>query len=251
MAAVRLVARLDIKAPHVIKGIHLEGLKIVGDPGALARAYYQQGIDELLLMDVVASLYQRNTLFSVVREVASEVFVPLTVGGGLRSLDDIHTALRHGADKVAINTMAVKNPALLTQAARKFGSQCIVLSVEAKQVAAGQWEALTDNGRERTGLDVLTWVQQACALGVGEILLTSVDQEGTMAGFDLPLLQQVARVVEVPIVACGGAGNARHVSTAIRTAQVDAVACASLWHYQRSTVTELKHALRAADIEVR
>ena len=248
---VRIIARLDIKAPNVIKGVHLEGLKIIGAPDVLAKQYYQQGIDELLFMDVVASLYQRNTIFPMVQAVAQEVFVPLTVGGGIRSLDDIHTALNNGADKVAINTMAVKQPDLLAQAAKAFGRQCIVLSVEAAKREAGQWEVLTDNGREKTGMDVLSWVRQAQDLGIGEILLTSVDQEGTMAGFDIDLLTAVSAQTDVPVIACGGAGNSQHLSDAITAASLEAVACASILHYDKITVAALKQSLSEQNIEVR
>jgi imidazole glycerol-phosphate synthase subunit HisF len=251
MPLVRIIGRLDIKAPNVIKGVQLEGLKVVGEPAQLARRYDQLGIDELLFMDVVASLYERNTIFSIVQAVASEVLVPLTVGGGLRSLDDINLALRSGADKVAINTMAVRRPELLAQAAQMFGSQCIVLSVEAGQRGRGQWEVLTDNGREKTGKDVLQWVTQAQDLGIGEVLVTSVDKEGTRQGFDIPLLQAIAERVSVPVIGCGGAGTIAHVVEAVTQARLEAVSIASLLHYQLATVAQIKQGLQAAQCEVR
>jgi cyclase len=206
---VRVIARLDVKGPNVIKGIHLEGLRVIGSPGALARRYYAEGADEILYMDVAASLYGRNNILSVVEETAGEIFIPMTVGGGIRSIDDIVAALRSGADKVAVNTAALARPEFLREAAQAFGRQCIVLSVEAKRRGPGQWEALTDNGREITGVDVLDWVVEAERLGVGEILLTSVDREGTRRGFDMELVTAVRERVEVPVIACGGAGGGR------------------------------------------
>src|SRR4051794_2997384 len=174
--SVRLIARLDIKGPNLIKGIHLEGLRVIGDPQLHARRYYEQGADELIYMDIVASLYGRNSLHDIVRRAVHDVFVPLTVGGGLRSAEDVRDMLRAGADKVAINTAAVKRPELIRESARKFGSQCMVLSIEAKRVGEERWEAYTDNGRERTGLDVVEWAKRGVELGAGEVLVTSVDQ---------------------------------------------------------------------------
>lgn len=248
---VRLIARLDIKGPNVIKGIHLEGLRIVGKPKSLAQRYYDQGIDEIIYMDVVASLYGRNNIFEEVRDAASDIFVPLTVGGGLRSLGDITTALRSGADKVAINTAAVRNPQFIRQASEAFGSQCIVLSIEAKSRGTGKWEVLTDNGREQTGRDVIEWVQEAESLGAGEILVTSVDMEGTKKGFDHALTQAVRSCVQVPIIACGGAGTKDHVKNLVKGNQVDAVCCASLFHYEIETPISLKNWLASQNIPVR
>lgn len=244
MSNLRLIARLDIKGSNLIKGIHLEGLRVVGDPQAFARFYYESGIDELLYIDSVASLYGRNNLREIIKSTAQDVYVPMTVGGGIRSIDDVREILRSGADKVAVNTAAVRNPELITQVAQRFGSQCMVLSVEAKRTPTG-WEAYTDNGRERTGVDVLEWCERACALGAGEILLTSVDQEGTCRGFDLDLIQSVGRRVEVPIIASGGAGAAVDVGRAAR-AGANAVAVAHLLHYRKFTVA----ALRSAALEV-
>jgi cyclase len=245
----RIVARLDVKAPNLVKGIHLEGFRVIGSPEAHSLAYYEQGADELLYMDIVASLYQRSNIVDLVARTASQVFVPLTVGGGVRKVEDVHALLRAGADKVAINTGAVHNPALLREASRVFGSQCIVLSVEAKRTGAG-WEAYTDNGRERTGLDVIEWVKRAIDEGVGEVLLTSVDREGTRRGIDVELVKAVAPCVSVPLVVCGGVGTTADVVDAVR-AGADAVAVASILHYREAAVGDIKTALSAAGVRVR
>ncbi|WP_299069855.1 imidazole glycerol phosphate synthase subunit HisF [Accumulibacter sp.] len=251
MKKIRLIPRLDIKGPKVIKGIHLEGLRVVGDPQEFARRYYDQGADELLYVDVVASLYGRNSLHDIVQSAARDVFVPLTVTGGLRSVDDVRLMLRSGADKVGINTAATKRPELIREVARKFGSQCMVLSIEAKQVAPGRWEAYTDNGREKTGLDVIEWVQRGVELGAGEILLTSVDREGTREGFDTNLVAAVSAVVPVPVIASGGMGCLEDVATVVREGAADAVAMADMLHYGRATIAEIRAAARAAGLTVR
>ena len=247
----RLIARLDIKGENVVKGIHLEGLRVVGAPGVLAERYYRQGIDEILYIDSVASLYGRNNILSMVQRAAENIFVPLTVGGGLRSVEDIVDALRHGADKVAINTAAIARPALIEQGAEAFGSQCIVVSIEAKRRAPGKWEALTDNGRETTGVDVLEWVVEAERLGAGELLITSVDRDGTCRGFDIELLREVRARVEIPVIASGGAGESRHVASVLRDADVDAIACGHIFHFEKLGVADLKRDIRAAGFEVR
>lgn len=247
----RLIARLDIKGANVIKGIHLEGLRVIGAPGDLARRYYEDGIDEIVYMDTVASLYGRNNILPVIEEAARDIFVPLTVGGGIRTVDDIVAALRAGADKVAINTAAIARPDFLKEAAETFGSQCIVLSVEAKRRGPGQWEALTDNGRERTGVQVLDWVAEAERLGIGEVLVTSVDCEGTRRGFDHELFRAIRSSVSVPVIGCGGAGRVEQVIDAVVRDGLDAVACASLLHYGHASVPEIKTALREAGVPVR
>ena len=247
----RLIARIDIKGPNVIKGVHLEGLRIVGKPGEMARRYYRDGIDEIVYMDAVASLYGRNTVFNVVKDAAADIFVPLTVGGGLRSLDDIVAALRSGADKVAINTAAVNDPDFIRQSSEAFGSQCIVLSVEAKRRGPGEWEVLTDTGRERSGRDVLDWVVEAQRLGAGEVLLTSVDAEGTRKGFDTDLIKAVHGLVGIPVIACGGAGKAEDVEGLMRAGTADAVCCASLFHYEVATPSSLKRHLADAGLPTR
>lgn len=249
--ASRVIARLDIKGPNLVKGIHLEGLRVIGDPSEHAVRYYQDGIDELIYIDIVASLYGRNNLVDVVERTASEIFVPLTVGGGIRKLEDITQLLRAGADKVAINTAAIHRPALISEASRTFGSQCIVLSIEAKRRPGGGWEAYTDNGREKTGLDAVEWARRAVDLGAGEVLLTSVDKEGTRKGPDLELIAALGPTLGVPVIACGGVGNIDHVRDGF-LAGADAVAVAALLHYKLETVASLKQGLRdRGGIEVR
>jgi cyclase len=250
MRHLRIIARLDIKGPNLIKGIQLEGLRVVGDPHEHALRYYEQGADELLFIDIVASLYQRNNLSDIIKRAADRVYVPITVGGGIRSLDDVSTMMHSGADKVAINTAAIARPALLGEVARRYGSQCMVLGVEAKRVAPGKWEAYTDNGRERTGRDVVDWVREAVSRGVGEILLTSVDQEGTRKGFDLPLVQQVCDAVSVPVTASGGFGKPEDIA-AVAATGVSAIAVADALHWKRMTLPEIKQHAIAAGLDIR
>ena len=221
---VRVIPRLDIKGANLVKGIHLEGLRVLGQPGAFGRHYYESGADELVYMDVVASLYNRNSLIEFVQRISREVFIPLTVGGGLRSLDDIRDVLRAGADKVSLNTAVVKDPGLVKRASRRFGSSTIVVSIEAIQHENGTYESYTDNGRERTGLDPVD-------LGAGEILLTSINREGTGKGYDLELTRNVADRVGIPVIACGGAGRVEDVAEVIQEGRADAVCTASLLHY--------------------
>ncbi|CAI6084375.1 imidazole glycerol phosphate synthase subunit HisF [Cohnella sp. JJ-181] len=240
---VRLIARLDIKGPNLIKGIHLEGLRVVGDPQQFARKYYEGGIDELIYMDTVASLYGRNNLSEIVKYTAENVFIPLTVGGGIRSADDVTHMLRMGADKVAINTAAVNRPELIREVSQKFGSQCMVLSIEAKRVGPDRWEVYTDNGREKTGLDVVEWAIKGQELGAGEILLTSVDQEGTRKGYDNRLVRAVSEAVSIPVIASGGLGEPAHLSDVIRQGKADAVAVADALHYDRLSIERLRQAV--------
>ncbi len=251
MRNVRLIARLDIKGPNLIKGIHLEGLRVIGSPAAYALRYYRQGVDELIYMDCVASLYGRNHLADIVSSAAKDIFVPMTVGGGIRSVDDATQILRAGADKVAVNTAAVATPQLITDIARQFGSQCMVLSVEAKQVGLDRWEVYTDNGRERTGLDVVEWVKQGVACGAGEVLLTSVDREGTRKGFDVALVKAVTSVVSVPVIASGGMGSTDDMLDVVKAGAADAVAMADALHYERITVNEVRAAARTGGLRVR
>jgi cyclase len=251
MAALRIIARLDIKSPNLIKGIHLEGLRVMGPPQPFAQRYYEAGIDELIYMDIVASLYGRNNLVELVRKTARNVFVPMTVGGGVRSIEDVRELLRAGADKVAINTAATKRPELITEVARRFGSQCMVLSIEAKRVRPDVWEAFTDNGREYTGRDVMEWVKEGVERGAGEILLTSVDQEGTRKGYDLELVRRVADAVPIPVIASGGLGDPQHLVDVVREGHADAVAIADALHYKRHTLDEFRTAAQAAGIPVR
>ncbi|MGQ0684318.1 imidazole glycerol phosphate synthase subunit HisF [Bradyrhizobium sp.] len=250
MSNVRLFARLDVKGPNLVKAVHLEGLRVMGDPQEYARRYYEQGADELIYIDIVASLYGRNNLTEIVRRAAHDVFVPMTVGGGIRSLEDVRDLLRAGADKVAINTAAVKRPELVTEVSRRFGSQCMVLSIEAKSQGQGTWEAYTDCGRERSGLDVVDWARRGVELGAGEILITSIDREGTRKGFDLPLVKAIASAVSVPVIASGGYGETRHLAEVVSQG-ADAVAFADALHYGRTTIPQLREAARAQGLKVR
>ena len=227
----RVIARLDIKGPNLVKGIHLEGLRVMGDPAEFAKMYYLEGVDELFYMDVVASLYERNGLTDLVSKTAKEVFIPLTVGGGIRSLADIKQALRAGADKVCINTGAVKSPELIRQASQSYGSSTIVAAIECVKQSNGKYFAVVDNGREETGLEVLEWAQKLVHLGVGEIVITSVDREGTGEGLDLDLINLISSKVPVPVVAHGGVGKISDVVAGYQ-AGADAVAIASVLHYQ-------------------
>lgn len=251
MSNIRIIPRLDIKGPNLIKGVHLEGLRVIGDPQKFALHYYEAGADELVYMDIVASLYGRNNLSDIIQRTADQVFIPITVGGGIRSVDDARHILRSGADKVAINTAAIGRPALITEVARKFGSQAMVLSIEAKQVAHGKWEAYTDNGRERTGLDVIEWVQRGVELGAGEVLLTSIDREGTRMGFDIDLVRQVSKAVPVPVIASGGMGTVDHFIEVAQKGLADAVAMADVLHYNRMQLSEIRVAALKAGLAVR
>ena len=223
----------------------------MGSPNEYARLYYQQGADELIYMDCVASLYGRNSLRDIVESAAQDVFVPMTVGGGIRSVDDATALLRSGADKVAVNTAAVANPELISDIAQRFGSQCMVLSIEAKQIGAARWEVYTDNGRERTGLDVIEWVRRGVALGAGEILLTSVDREGTRRGFDVALVRAVTAEVSVPVIASGGMGTPQDLVDVVLQGEADAVAMADILHYRRAAIGDIRAVAQAAGLHVR
>jgi len=234
METPRIIPRLDIKGPNLVKGIHLEGLRVLGKPERFARLYYQQGADELYYQDAVASLYGRNSLLEIISLTAQEIFIPLTVGGGLRSLEDIAQVLRAGADKVAINTAAVERPALIKEAAQRFGSSTVMVSIEAIRLGPGRYEAYTDYGRQGTGVDALEWALKAVELGAGELMVTSIDREGTGQGFDLELIRAVAQSVPVPVIACGGAGKLEHVSQAFSQGRAQAVSLASILHYRHA-----------------
>lgn len=242
---------MDIKAPNLIKGVNLEGLRKIGDPAAFAKKYYEAGIDEIVYMDIVASLYERNSLGDIVSSTSEEVFIPITVGGGIRSLSDVENMMRCGADKVAINTAAVKRPELISDIAKTFGSQCMVLSIEAKQTAQGKWEAYTDNGREKTGLDAVEWAKHGVSIGAGEIFLTSVDREGTRKGFDLKLIRQISDSVSVPVIASGGMGNVEHLVEAVNVGHANAVAMADILHYNRMSLADIRSVAISANIAVR
>lgn len=250
MKNVRLIARLDVKGANLIKGVHLEGLRVIGDPQKHALKYYFDGADELIYMDVVASLYGRNNLTNIVEHTANNVFVPITVGGGVRSVEDARKLLRSGADKVAINTAAVERPSLLAELADVFGSQCVVLSVEAKQQDDGRWIAFTDNGRENSGKDAIDWIVEATAMGIGEVLLTSIDKEGTNKGFDLALVKQASAVTNVPIIVSGGMGNVEDIQSVVNCG-ADAVAMADVLHYNKLTLTEIHRQSRDLGLHVR
>ena len=249
--ALRLIARLDIKGANLIKGIHLEGLRVVGDPQIHAAKYYQDGADEIIYMDTVASLYGRNNLIDVVSRATEHVFVPITVGGGIRSVEDARTLLRAGADKIAINTAAIKDPKLISQLSDVWGSSTIVLSIEAKKTGDNKWEAYTDNGRERTGLDVAQWAETGAKLGAGEIFVTSVDQEGTRKGFDCELVAEITKRVEIPVIASGGFGSLDHLSQLVKTSKPTGVAIADSLHYNRYSFEQIRSFCLANSISTR
>ena len=231
MKVTRIISRLDIKGPNLVKGIHLEGLRVLGKPSDFAKYYYENGADELMFMDVVASLYERNSLHDIISETAKQKFIPITVGGGLRSISDIREVLRVGADKVCLNTAVIKDPELIRKASKEFGSSTIVVAIEAIKEENGKYLAYTDNGREYTGIDVFEWAQKVDDLGAGEIVITSVDKEGTGQGYDLNLISKVSNLVSRPIIAHGGAGNKQHVVDLIKEKSADAVMLSSLFHY--------------------
>ena len=250
MRIIRLIARLDIKAPNLVKSVQLEGLRKLGNPNEFACRYYEQGIDEIYYEDIVASLYERNSLLEIIEKTTENIFVPITVGGGLRSIDDVSAVLRVGADKVAVNTAAIKRPSIISEIAQRFGSQCIVLSIQAKQQGDG-WEAYYDNGREHSGRDAVEWARQGEDLGAGEILLTSVDREGTAKGFDLELIQAITEEVNVPVIASGGMGNLSDLDAAVRQSRADAVAMAHVLHYGIYSVAEIRSYCIGQDIQMR
>ena len=229
--ALRIIPRLDIKGPNLVKGMHLEGLRVLGKPESFAKFYYEQGADELFYQDVVASLYGRNSLQDIVSRTAKEIFIPLTVGGGIRDINDVENILKAGADKVSINTAAIENPELISASSRMFGSSTIVASIEAIEQPNGDFMAFSDNGRNSSGFEVITWAKELEQLGAGEILLTCVDQEGGGKGFNLPLAKQICSAVNIPVVIHGGAGSKNHVLDLTRDVQVSGVAIASLFHY--------------------
>lgn len=246
---VRLIARLDVKGHKLIKAVHLEGLRALGMPQDFARQYYEQGADELIYIDLVASLYQRSISPDIIRSAAEVIFVPMTVGGGIRNIDDVRRLLRVGADKVAVNTAAVLRPNLITEIANEFGSQCMVLSIEAKKHAGG-WEVYTDNGREASGLDAVGWAKKGVELGAGELLITSIDQEGTGRGFDNDLVSSISEVVNVPIIASGGYGGKEHLQE-ITDAGADAIAFADVIHFGKSTFSDLRESAKSLGIGTR
>jgi imidazole glycerol-phosphate synthase subunit HisF len=249
---IRLIARLDIKGENLIKGVHLEGLRVVGSPSDYALDYYKQGADELIFMDVVASLYGRNHLGETIRSVSDNVFIPMTVGGGIRSVQDAIDILNCGADKVAVNTTAVAYPKLVSEISSCLGSQAMVLSIEAKEIGKSKkWEVYTDNGRESTGMNVVDWAKRGEELGAGEILLTSVDREGTRKGYDLSLIKAVTDVVTIPVIASGGMGKLDHMVDAVIDSKANAVAMADIIHFKRTTFADIREVANDAGLKVR
>jgi len=248
--SIRLIARLDVKSPNLVKGIQLEGLRKIGDPNLFAKKYYDQGIDEIYYEDIVASLYDRNSIIDIIKKTTQDVFVPITVGGGLRSVEDVGEALRAGADKVSINTAAIKNPDLITQEAEKYGSQCMVLSIQAKNHGSF-WEAYYDNGREHSGLDAIEWAVKGQELGAGELLITSIDKEGMAKGFDIDLISQITSKVSIPSIISGGMGNLRDIDYVVRKGSPDAIAMAHVLHYNILTIGEIKEYCISNKIQVR
>ena len=251
MLAKRIIPCLDVTAGRVVKGTNFVGLRDAGDPIEIARRYNEQGADELTFLDITASSDQRDIILHVVEAVASQVFIPLTVGGGVRKVDDVRRLLNAGADKVSMNTAAVQNPDLVAEASAKVGNQCIVVAIDAKAVGDGQWEVFTHGGRNRTGIDVVAWAQRVQALGAGEILLTSMDRDGTKNGFDLPLTRAVSDAVTIPVIASGGVGNLDHLADGVSIGHADAVLAASIFHFGEYTVQQAKQAMRTRGIEVR
>jgi len=251
VAKIRLIARLDIKGPNLIKSIRFEGLRVIGNPQDFAKKYYEDGIDEILYVDTVATLYERVGIHELVTKTVQNVFIPLTVAGGIRSVEDVDLLLRSGADKIAINTAAVKNPELISEVSNRFGSQCMVLSIEACKQSDGSWEAYTDNGREHTNLDALEWATRAQKLGAGEILLTSVDRDGTLKGFDKDLIKAVSQNVSIPVIASGGFNEPTDFVDIVNDYHADAVAVASALHFEKYSVKEIKEDLKSRGINVR
>jgi cyclase len=251
MLAKRIIPCLDVNAGRVVKGVNFGNLRDAGDPVEIARRYDEQGADELTFLDITASSDERDIIVSVIERVADQVFIPLTVGGGVRTVPDVRRLLNAGADKISINTAAVTNPRLVADAAGKYGSQCIVVAIDAKRAGAGRWEVFTHGGRKSTGLDAIEWALKMAELGAGEILLTSMDRDGTKMGFDIELTRAVAQAVTVPVVASGGVGNLEHLAAGILEGKADAVLAASIFHYGEFTIGEAKNFMASRGIEMR
>jgi cyclase len=251
MLAKRIIPCLDVDQGRVVKGVKFVEIKDAGDPVEVARRYDLEGADELTFLDITASSEGRETMVHVVEQVAGEIFIPLTVGGGIRQLEDIRTMLNAGADKVSINSAAVSRPEFVAEAADRFGSQCIVVAIDAKKVAEGRWEIFTHGGRKPTGIDAIAWARKMVGYGAGEILLTSMDRDGTKQGFDLELTSKLSEAVPVPVIASGGVGNLQHLVDGIVQGRADAVLAASIFHYGEYTIREAKEFMRSAGIEVR
>ena len=252
--AKRIIPCLDVTAGRVVKGVQFVNLRDAGDPVEVAKRYDEQGADELTFLDITASSDDRDIILHIIEDVAAQVFIPLTVGGGVRSVDDVRRLLHAGADKVSINTAAVVNPQLIQEASGRFGAQCIVVAIDAKQVADGEhprWEVYTHGGRRPTGLDAVDWAQRMEALGAGEILLTSMDRDGAKTGFDLRLTRTIVDAVKIPVIASGGVGNLQHLVDGVQAGGADAVLAASIFHYGEYTVEQAKRYMAAQGVEVR
>ena len=247
----RIIPCLDVKDGRVVKGVNFVNLTDVGDPVDAARAYYEAGCDELVFLDITATHEERDTTLEMVRHVADQVFIPFTVGGGIRSLEDMNKMLKAGADKVAVNSSAVANPQLIKDCAEKFGSQCVVVAIDSRREADGSWHVYVAGGRKDTGKDLIEWAKEAVDLGAGEILLTSMDKDGTKSGFDLDMLNAVASVVDVPIIASGGAGNKEHMVEVFQATPATGALAASIFHFGEVSIAETKQAMQEAGIEVR
>ena len=236
----RLIARLDVKNNKLIKSIGFEGLRVIGEINTFAKKYYNEGIDEILYIDTIASLYERISLTEVIRKASEDIFVPITVGGGIKTTEDIKNILRCGADKIAINSEAIRNNAFISEAANIFGSQCIVVSIQAKMIAKDRWEAFYLNGRESSGLDVIEWAKKVEKLGAGEILLTSVDFDGTQRGLDMNLLKNVSDSISIPVIGSGGTKNKENINECFKKTSVSAIAVGSILHYEKETISNIK-----------
>lgn len=251
MLAKRIIPCLDVNAGRVVKGINFVELRDAGDPVEVAKRYDEQGADEVTFLDITASSDDRDIILHIIEAVASQVFIPLTVGGGVRQVEDVRRLLNAGADKVSMNTAAVNNPDLVADASAKVGSQCIVVAIDAKQTSPGKWEVFTHGGRKNVGLDAIEWARRVEQLGAGEILLTSMDRDGTKNGFDLELTRRVAEAVGIPVIASGGVGNLQHLADGVQQGKADAVLAASIFHYGEYTVRQAKEYMRDRGIEVR
>lgn len=251
MLAKRIIPCLDVKDGRVVKGVHFKNLRDAGDPVEIAARYSREGADEVVFLDITATLEKRKTILEVVRKCAESVFIPLTVGGGIRTLEDIKELLRSGADKVSINTQAVKNPPLVKEASEVFGSQCIVVAIDAKRKRKDEWEVYINSGTLPTGKNAIRWAEEVERLGAGEILLTSMDMDGTKEGYDLELTRRISEAVTIPVIASGGAGNLEHLYQALTLGKADAVLCASIFHYGEYSIREAKEYLRKKGISVR
>ncbi|NCB79389.1 MAG: imidazole glycerol phosphate synthase subunit HisF [Bacilli bacterium] len=251
MLAKRIIPCLDVKDGRVVKGVNFVNLTDVGDPVDAAKAYYEAGCDELVFLDITATHEERDTTVDMVRRVAEQVFIPFTVGGGIRLVEDMNKMLKAGADKVSVNSSAVANPQLIADCAEKFGNQCVVVAIDAKKVEDGSWHVFVAGGRKDTGIDLLDWAKKVVSLGAGEILLTSMDKDGTKSGFDIEMLNAVANVVTVPIIASGGAGNSQHILEVFEQTPATGALAASIFHYGEVSIADTKQAMRQSGIEVR